>query len=200
MSEAGADRAYVILREGKWDVPAYLGEAYDEKLPLAYLVLRESSGVPYTLDCAHPFVEDATVLLGFPDIVLRSDRPVYPALVDALTARPTDLVLGLFPSTRPEKGDMVETEADGRVRRIVVKSPTTSLNTGWVGAAWGPAFSSFVHEYLTDRPSSEPGAELHLGQVFQGAIDAGLGVQSVLFSGSYVDVGTPEDLAAYAAE
>jgi glucose-1-phosphate thymidylyltransferase len=36
MRLAGAGRAYIILRQGKWDIPTYLGDGTLVELPLAY--------------------------------------------------------------------------------------------------------------------------------------------------------------------
>lgn len=59
---AEAETAYVVLREGKWDVPAYLGPGDAYELSLAYLVTPPTLGVPFTIDVASPFVRDAVVL------------------------------------------------------------------------------------------------------------------------------------------
>jgi len=56
MKEAGADALYVVLREGKWDIPAYWGDGRRVGVPFAYLMTHSSHGVPYTLDQAEPFV------------------------------------------------------------------------------------------------------------------------------------------------
>ena len=43
-ARAGASRAYVILREGKWDIPAYFVDGRIVGLDLAYIVIAESIG------------------------------------------------------------------------------------------------------------------------------------------------------------
>ena len=201
LRDAGAERAYVILREGKWDIPTYLQDGHEMGLPLAYLLMRLPYGVPYTLDQATPFVQDATVLLGFPDIIFTADRPVYPRLLDELGATGADVVLGLFSTERPEKGDMVDLAPDGRVRSLVIKSATTGLRTGWAAAAWTPAFTAFLHDEVRRGGEGPPdGGELHLGHVLCRAIDAGRDVRGVSFpNGRYVDIGTPDELVAYAS-
>ena len=73
MRLAGISQAYVILRKGKWDIPAYLGEGKIVDMNLAYLIIDASDGPPYTLDQAFPFVKDALVAFGFPDILFQSE-------------------------------------------------------------------------------------------------------------------------------
>ncbi len=80
---AGAGKAFILLRQGKWDIPALLGSGADFSLPLAYLALDATSCVPETLDRAYPFVAGATVALGFPDILFQPSD-AYRHLLDRL--------------------------------------------------------------------------------------------------------------------
>ena len=49
MQLAGAQKAYFILRDGKWDIPAYFGDGGMVGLPLGYLMMGLPYGVPFTL-------------------------------------------------------------------------------------------------------------------------------------------------------
>jgi glucose-1-phosphate thymidylyltransferase len=71
MRSAGITKAYFILRDGKWDIPAYFGDGSDLNMRLAYLTIRLSSSVPHTLDQAYSFVQHAVVAFGFPDILFQ---------------------------------------------------------------------------------------------------------------------------------
>jgi glucose-1-phosphate thymidylyltransferase len=55
MRRAGVQNAFIILRRGKWDIPAYFGNGQAVGIHLAYLVREFAFGVPFTLDCAYPF-------------------------------------------------------------------------------------------------------------------------------------------------
>jgi glucose-1-phosphate thymidylyltransferase len=201
---AGAGKVYVILREGKWDIPAYFGDGSALGLSLAYLLTGVPYGPPFTLDQAFPFASEATVLFGFPDIIVRPED-VYSKLLARLVSAEVDLVLGLFRAHDTAALDMVETDDEGRVYSLQLKPATTKLLHTWMTAAWAPAFTSFMHEYLAaaldefKRSSSfTVGAtetELTMGHVFQAALSAGLRVESVYFeTGSYLDIGTPDDM------
>ncbi|UCC84714.1 MAG: dTDP-glucose pyrophosphorylase, partial [Gemmatimonadota bacterium] len=199
MRLAGVRKAYVVLRKGKWDIPAYLGDGHQLDMRLAYLMMGAPFGVPYTLDQAYRFLDQATVVFGFPDLLFQpADAFVH--LLSRQTMTGADVVLGLFPSDRPSKMDMVERDPEGRVRTIVVKPAHTRLRYAWTIAVWGPAFTRFMHDYLarwqptrTDTTTVEP--ELFIGEVIQAAVTDGMAVQSAEFPhGRCVDIGTSEDL------
>jgi glucose-1-phosphate thymidylyltransferase len=193
----GARKALVILREGKWDIPAYLGDGSRMGLSLGYLMMRHPFGTPYTIDAAQPFVEASRVLFGFPDILIELEDPFGPLLSRGAETE-ADIVLGLLPARRPDKVDMVDLDDEGRVRGIVIKPLHTPLRYTWLLAAWGPRFTRFLHEHLRERMAGrgEPeGRELYVGDVVMAALETGLRVESVRFErASYIDIGTPEDL------
>ncbi len=205
MRAAGAKKAYVILRSGKWDIPAYFGDGSHLDMQLAYLMMGLPYGVPYTLDQAYPFTDGATIVFGFPDLLFEPED-AFVHLLRKQAASEADIVLGLFPSDRPHKMDMVEQDASGRVTSIAIKPGPTELALTWLIAAWAPAFSRFMHEYVGDRVAPvgdgrAVGRELHMSEVVQAAIEEKMRVEAVTFTGSRcVDIGTSEDLIAAVRE
>lgn len=194
-ARAGITRAYVVLREGKWDVPtALLGSP----VALAHLVLRESSSVAETLDAAYPFVRGGRVALGFPDILFRP-ADAFLRVREHQEAAGADVVLGLVPTDRPDKADVVEMDAGGRVRRLVIKPRAPVLRPStWIAAVWGPAMTELLHaEVAAAREAPAPAErELYPGDVIGRAIEEGLRVEAVeLPGGRHLDIGTAEDLA-----
>ena len=73
MRFAGIAKAYIVLGKNKWDIPNYFGNGLMLDMNLAYLTLSASSGAPYTLDEAYPFVRHSVIAFGFPDIVFEPD-------------------------------------------------------------------------------------------------------------------------------
>ena len=195
MHTAGVSTIYVILRDGKWDIPAYLGDGSAAGLQLAYLMMGLPYGTPYSIDQAFPFVRQAIVALGFPDMIF-GPEDVFATLLEHQQSSDADVVLGLFPADRPEKVDMVELDDDGKVRQIIIKPRHTELHDTWGVAVWAPTFTDFMHRFLALHQKTAAGkAELFIGDVVQAAIQNGLRVHGIQVSEQpYLDIGTWDDL------
>jgi glucose-1-phosphate thymidylyltransferase len=195
MRLAGILEAYIILRKGKWDIPAYFGNGSILDMHLAYLMMGLPFGVPYTLDQAYPFVQDAITALGFPDILFEADDAFH-RLLAYQAAKKIDVAMGLFPCKQSRKADMVALADDGRVERVVIKPRETNLIYSWAIAVWTPVFSRFMHEYLSAiEEKAAHQSELFMGDVFNAAIREGLKVKGVLVSDKpFLDIGTDDEL------
>lgn len=203
---AGISKTFLVIREGKWDIPNYFREGQGVGMALAYLVIPGSLGPPDTLDRAYPFVSQYRIAFGFPDILF-GPPDAFARLIAQQERTGADVVLGLHEIEDPRVWDMVDSDAEGRVREIVMKPASTTLTFGWHFAVWTPAFTDFLHGFLRadetkrnlDRLASkanDPGGDLAMGVVLQAALKAGLSIQSVTFPGErYLDIGTPENLA-----
>jgi glucose-1-phosphate thymidylyltransferase len=195
LRNAGITTSYLVIREGKWDIPACLGDGSRLGLHLAYLMMGRPWGTPYSIDQAYPFVRDRRVALGFPDMCF-DDGPIFARVLAHQEASQADVVLGVFPADRPDKVDMVELGADHRVTRIVIKPATTGLRHTWGVAVWTPRFTEFMHTFLKSHQETAAAApELFVGDVMRAAMQAGLDIQAVEVSAQpFVDIGTWEDL------
>lgn len=196
MRFAGIIKAYIILREGKWDIPSYLRDGKMLGMNIAYLIMGAPFGVPYTIDQAFPFVRKATIAFGFPDIFF-DQEDVFMKLLNRLKLQDCDVVLGLFPSDSPHKADMVDIDREGKIKRIVIKPKRTNLNLTWGVAVWAPIFTEFMHHYVMKaiKPHTLRHKELFIGEVIQAAINEGLRIEAVHVSNRpYIDIGTPDDL------
>ena len=201
---AGIPLAYVILRRGKWDIPAYFGEGDVVGVRLAYLAIDDSLGPANTLDRAFPFVAERIVAFGFPDILFGPDD-VFDRLLTAMKLHVADAALALYVAQDIPQSDMIDVDADGRIRAVVLKPAASALRFTWACAVWGPNFSGFMHDFLAaERAKGEsPGAyrqidargDLPVGAVIKAAVDGGLHLAGVPFPGvGFLDIGTPEKL------
>lgn len=198
MAKAEAAKAFVILGSGKWDIPTYLGSGSDWGLNLAYLVTGQTPGAPYTIDQAYPFLQDAVVLFGFPDIIF-GPPDAFLQLLARQRISNADIVLGIYRAVHPHKMDMVAIDAGSGITDIIIKPCATKLEYTWIVAVWTIAFTRFMHSFLSTGLSANDGSakELYIGDVMRAAIQRGMSAQAVMFADdSYVDIGTPDDLFA----
>jgi len=201
---AGINQAYIVLRKGKWDIPAYFGDGELVNMHLSYLIMREPFGPPFTLDQAYPFVCNKLVAFGFPDIMF-SPQNVFKQLLEYQVAKQGDVVLALFPAHNPEVMDMVGIDKNGKIHTMLLKPLSSDLHFTWLCGVWTPVFTQFMHEYLqsylrktslhNDQDEDIEHADLTVGAVLQAAIENELEVHGVIYPNrTYIDIGTPEDL------
>lgn len=207
MKLAGCAQVFFIVRRGKWDIADYFGDGARFGLDIGYLMMCEPWGPPFTLSQAVPFVGDATVAVGFPDILIHPPDALAQA-VARLHATGADVVVGTFPAPLEDSSDCVQTDASGRVVRLIPKEDNPEgrdHRTTWILAAWGPRFTAFLRENVrqlaemararraSDKTGKEP--EWPLGTVIAAAMQAGFAVGSVHFPhGAFLDIGAPERL------
>ncbi len=197
---ANINKAYLILRNGKWDIPAFFDTGSAIGLDLGYLMMGLPHGTAYTINQAYPFVKHTNVAIGFPDILFSPDN-AYIQILNSLTENNADVILGLFPADKPQKVDMVKFDANYNVLNIVIKPKQTDLRYTWGIAVWTPVFTQFLHDYLSDLKRHESDAELFIGQVIQVAVSNGLKVIAEIVSQSpFLDIGTPDDLCRAEAQ
>jgi glucose-1-phosphate thymidylyltransferase len=206
LKTAGIRKGYVVIRQGKWDIPAYWGDGAMLGMDLAYLVIEGSSGPPDTIDRATPFVKDNVVAFGFPDILFRP-KDVFAKLLSRLDRPGIDAVLALFHAHDTKAQDMIDIDTRDCIRAIQLKPRRTHLKYGWVCAVWAPAFTEFLHEFLRKVKRAggaglvgnrriDPQGDIPVGAVLRAAIHAKLRIEGFTFpTGRYVDIGTPQTIS-----
>ncbi|MGI9294862.1 MAG: hypothetical protein ACR2PS_12830 [Pseudomonadales bacterium] len=192
--QADAGRACIVSRHAKVDIPASLGSGEQYGLALQYSFVEHSPSVPHTINAAYGEIKNKEVLFGFPDILIKPANALQ-TLAAKRSAANSDVMLGLFPSTQPEKVDMVDYDSHGRLRAIVIKDPACTLRETWLLAVWNARFTDWLQHWVEDR-NTDSAEEPQLGRAFCAAITQGLQVDTYLFpNGEYLDIGTPDDLA-----
>lgn len=194
MQRAGIEQAVMVIRDGKDDIRGALGDGSGIGMRLRYIVSATTPGVPHTLDRAYDVVRDQIVVLGFPDILVH-ERDCLARLTQAFSARPVDVLLGLFPLGDARTMDAVELQGR-RVRHVVPKPDSTPAKHTWAYAMWSPSFTEFLRRTLA---ATTPALmrEQYVGDILEAAIAAGLGVEGIAVSERpFIDVGTPEGLRA----
>lgn len=193
---AGVRQIYWVLRKGKWDIPEYLGDGSDFNVDLAYCVMDSSPGPVFTLDHAYPLVREATVAFGFPDIIF-STQDAFQQLLAQRRNTGAEVVLGLFPIDERVSDDRVVVDATGRMVEFLLEASGRQYPLTWNIAVWGPAFTSFMHDYVAGlRKVAGPEAERTVGQLVEAAFRHGLRMDGVLFENDdWTDIGTPAGMS-----
>jgi glucose-1-phosphate thymidylyltransferase len=192
---AGIQQVMMVLRQGKWDIPSYFEGEAALGLELAYCLMQHPYGAPFTLDAAYPFIQHATVAMGFPDIIFEP-QTAFKTLKARLFSSGADVVLGAFRVAEPARCDMIALGEDGCVTDIRIKLADTGLQYSWGIAMWTPTFSDYMHAFLQRKLKEGVTAELHVGHVLQAALADGFRVPAVTFDSEYIDIGTPKGLVA----
>ena len=202
---ADISNIYFIIRSGKWDIPAYLGDGKDLGVNISYLIMNLPHGTPFTLDQAYPFVRGHNVALGFPDMVCTPEN-LFARLREKLVHTDADVVLGLTRVQTYKSWDMIEFDGD-KIKDIIIKEDRPDLAYGWSNAVWGPAFTEFLHEHLQTRVARNELTtkacdgtlrELYVGDVIRAAIRKGFKVEYVIFeTGTAIDLGIPAALEKF---
>jgi dTDP-glucose pyrophosphorylase len=201
-NRAGISNVFVVVRNGKWDIPAFLGDGASVDLNLCYLVVGENGGPAFTVDGAFPFIRSFRVVFGFPDILFAPDN-TFKTLLEHQDSTGADVVLGLF-RAEGRSNEIVETGPNGNI--VAIRRTSRELNHGltWISAVWTPGFSQFLHQYLRAEfihspdslcKSGTPQSEFPVGEAIAAAIEHGISVQGVVFrDGHFLDIGTPAGL------
>ncbi len=209
MRRAGASELFFIVRNGKWDIAEYYGDGSAFGVDIGYLVMGDPFGPPFTLAKAAPFIGDAIVLTGFPDILLQP-ADLFARTAARLLRGDADVVLGLVPASRDQGIDTTRREADGRIVELITKEESpqrTDDDAAWMVAAWTPRFTEFLVAQTRQLAvqaraalaAGGPMPEWPVGAVISAAIRAGMVVQSELIAeGRFLDVGTSAGLVAAA--
>lgn len=191
MVDAGAERIFIILGEGKADIMSYYGDGRRFGTNISYLFQEELNGMPFAIDLARCWLNGETVLFGMPDTIIEP-LDSFERLLAFHQQSEAVLTLGLFPTDNPSKFGMVETDSNHNVTYTVDKPQNTDLTNMWGTACWSPEFTELIHEYLE---FAYRGKEIVLGDVFDYALKKGLPVKGFVFEdGQYIDIGTTAEL------
>ena len=179
MLRAGARKICFVISPWKSDILQYFGGAVGD-VDIAYVCQAGAAGLCDAIFRALPVIpENEPVLIGLPDTIW------FPA--DALAGLPDDrLSFLLFPVERPELFDAVDTDADGRVREIQVKSAAARSNWIWGAFKLPGGTLHALHRLWLERERKDE----FFGTLINAWLERGGAAWAVRGGESYVDVGT----------
>jgi glucose-1-phosphate thymidylyltransferase len=185
-----------VINETKHQLIGHFGDGHRFGCHISYAVqeVREetsrstSPGLGHALDAAYHLVRGKTVLFGMADTIM---EPVdlFARMLDNATPE-DDVIMGLFPTERPQKFGMVAFDADDRVLRIVDKPRETDLTHMWGCIIWRPSFTEHLHTCISGGEIAD------FATIMNAALEAGMRFRAVRFDeGTYLDVGTYDEIA-----
>jgi glucose-1-phosphate thymidylyltransferase len=185
---AGVGRCAVITSDRKTELVRYVGGGGAIGLDVAFLLQSRPDGLAAAVALAAPWTEGCNACLLLPDTIVRPADALKQVRAVFETAQ-ADLVLGVFPTARPQELGPVRFDSDMRVSEVLDKPEATDLENTWAMAMWGPRFTALLQAKISG------GDTRTLGDIFNGAVGAGLKVMAVWFpQGQFHDVGTPRGL------
>ncbi|RIK40676.1 MAG: hypothetical protein DCC57_19390 [Chloroflexi bacterium] len=194
LTQAGLRHVVFVVNETKHQLLGYFGNGGRFGCHISYVVQEQtnghdqstSPGLAHALDSAYHLAGGKTVCFGMADTIMQPTDVFARALA---AAQPQDdVILALFPTTRPEKFGMVRVDGDCTVQEIVDKPRQTDLTLMWGCIIWRPRFTEYLHAAVCDGRSD-------FAAIMNGAIQAGLRFRGVpMARSSYIDLGTYEEI------
>ena len=192
MRRADVRQCVIVIAEWKLEIARVFGDGSALGVALAYVMRPQARGLADALDAARPWLGDRDVCLTLPDTLIAPDDALARVRADR-EASGADVVLGVFPTPRPEQLGPVRADARGDVSEVLDKPATTDLRNTWGMAIWSARFTALLAAEVAAAPDD---AKPVLGAVFQRAIETGLRVRAVTFTdGRFIDVGTSDGIA-----
>ncbi len=199
LTTAGLQHVIFVINETKHQLISYFGSGQRFGCQISYVVQEPvvpnqanstSPGLAHALDSAYHLIRHKTVFFGMADTIIQPATVFERAF--AAAAPEDDVILILFPTLRPEKFGMVHWEADGRVRAIVDKPRQTDLTEMWGCIIWRPTFTEYLHDQVATQGVSD------FAHIMNRALADGLRFRGIpIMDGSYVDLGTYEEIAEF---
>lgn len=192
---SGVEHVVFVVNETKHQLMGYFGDGSRFGCHLSYVVQESggteaastSPGLAHALDSAYHLVRGRTVCFGMADTIMEP-RDVF-ARAAAAAGADADVVLVLFPTTRPEKFGMVRADAERRVIEVIDKPRATDLTLMWGCIIWRARFTEHLHQCVREQGVTD------FAKVINGAISAGMTVRAFpVLEGSYMDLGTYEEI------
>lgn len=184
-----------VINASKHQLIDYFGDGSRFGCHLSYVVQEQrnglghsrSPGLGYAWDAAYHLIKGKIVLFGMADTIM---RPV--ALFTKMLNRMSladDVVLGLFPTDRPQAFGMVDCDSNRRVLSIIDKPCASDLTYMWGCMAWRPRLTEWLHDCVRSGLTD-------YAEIMNAALQQGMRFRGVRFDeGAYTDVGTWDAIA-----
>lgn len=192
--KSGVTDLVMVINETKQQIIGYFGDGHRFHCTISYVVQEARSGsgpstspgLAHALDASYHLINGRNVFFGMADTIMDPDDVFGRAWASAHDD--DDVMLVLFPTSRPEKFGMVRVGPDNRVLEVVDKPAQTDLTHMWGCIIWRPRFTEHLHQSV-ERGTSD------FARILNDAIASGMKMRAfTVAGGSYVDLGTYEEI------
>lgn len=193
---AGLHHIVFVINETKHQLLGYFGSGQRFGCNITYVVQEviegrtksTSPGLAHALDSAYHLTVGKTVFFGMADTLMQPGDVFARAYKAA--SPDDDVILALFPTTRPEKFGMVKMDAEACIQEIVDKPGKTDLTEMWGCIIWRPRFTEYLHDCVYEHGVSD------FARIMNNAIAEGMKFRGIhMKDGTYIDLGTYEEIA-----
>lgn len=191
LTSSGVQHIVFVINETKHQLIGYFGNGSRFNCNFSYVVQEQrednnqstSPGLAHALNSAHHLITGKTVCFGMADTIITPIN-IYQMLMESASST-DDVLLGIFPTDRPEKGALVRMDNNGRVFRIDDKPKNPDMKSTWGVIIWRPRFTNYLKSQIDS-------GVYDFAQIMNNAIQAGLN-----FHGKFLPDATYSDLGTY---
>ena len=193
LTQAGLRHIVFVVNETKHQLMGFFGNGHRFGCNISYVVQESatngqsastSPGLAHALNSAYHLTQGKTVFFGMADTIM-PDR-VFAQCFEIATAE-DDVILGLFPTERPEKFGMVHFDQNDRVIEIIDKPRQTALTEMWGCIIWRARFSEHLRNCVAQNISD-------FAEIMNRAIREGMCFRAVHIDSTYIDLGTYDEI------
>lgn len=192
---SGVKHIVFVINETKHQLIGYFGDGSRFGCRISYVVQEHrgddnrstSPGLAHALNSAYHLIQGKTVCFGMADTVM-APVDVFRQTLDGGQAD-DEVILGLYPTERPEKFGMVQLAEDNRTLQIVDKPAQTELEYMWGLIVWRSKFTEHLNKCVTEQGIGD------FALIMNTAIEAGQQFRGVPLDGTFADLGTYDEIS-----
>ncbi|MEU1280317.1 glucose-1-phosphate thymidylyltransferase [Streptomyces sp. NPDC005805] len=187
LRELGVEEIGVIVGDWREAIEEVLGDGSAYGARVTYIPQEAPLGLAHCVLIAREFLGEDDFVLYLGDTVLTEG---ITAVAEEFAAVPSAARLVVQKVADPRAFGVAETDADGRVTRLVEKPSEPATDLAVVGVYF---FTAAIHEAVAAVPPSARG-EREITDAIQWLVDAGHEVRATVHSGFWRDTGRIGDL------
>lgn len=191
---AGVDTIVLVVGYRAEDIVNHFGTSF-EGTTIRYVIQSERKGLVHAMECARDAIGESDFMLFLADEVL--SKPSHEEMLRCFRQEDLFAVCGVVRvqdrSQIRKTYALLADEASGRIYRLIEK-PRTPIND--IMGTGNCVMRAAIYDYVERTPINVERGERELPDLIQCAVDEGRLVKFFDIGDGYINVNTPEELAA----